>query len=126
MRLRPSTFILAILSLTTFSATLPPTGAQIHSLLFDRRDQGGNSFPFMVDPPLWTGTHYLLEGDSHSRMLSLLDDLLSQNVEQTIPDTRQRALLQHELWQVFDWTTKNDRDDQSARVALRKKLAVAI
>jgi len=30
------------------------------------------------------------------------------------------------LWQVFDWTTKNDSVDRSARVILRKKLATAI
>jgi hypothetical protein len=109
--------------------TLPSnttTADRIHALLFGRVDRGGNSFPHMADVPLWETTHYLLEGPSHAQMLALLDDLLSQDVQKTLPDPRQRALLQQELWQVFDWTTLTDRFDASARVELRKPLAAAI
>lgn len=118
--------MMVVLSLGALPVTRPTTSDQIRSLLFDRRDRGGNSFPHGVDPPLWGTTRYLLEGESHTRMLALLDELLTQDVAQTMPDARQRALLQHELWQVFDWTTKNDLVSPTARIALRKKLAIAI
>ncbi len=117
---------LAVVTMAAAPASKPTTDDQIRKLVFDRPDRGGNSFPQMIDPPLWRDTRYLLEGESHVRMLALLDDLLSQDVERTMPDTRRRALLQHELWQVFDWTMKNDSVDPAARIKLRKKLAAAI
>src|SRR4051812_27852356 len=104
------------------AATAPSTSELIHSLLWGRKDRGGNSFPYMVDPPLWQETRFLLEGESATTMLALLDKLLAEDVARTMPDTRARALLQHELWQVFDWTTENKFADE-ARGALRKRLA---
>ncbi len=86
----------------------------------------GNSFPHMVDVPLWPSTHYLLEGPSHAQMLALLDDVLAEDVEKRSPDLRQRALLQHELWEVFDWSLQTSQFDAAARTALRRKLAPAI
>jgi hypothetical protein len=60
-------------------------------------------------------------------MLALLDELLKADVEQAVPNVRDRALLQHDLWSVFDWTTKTDRaEDLPARIELRRKLAIAI
>ncbi len=126
-RLRRICIIPAILLVSGARLAAQPTiSEQIRSLLFDRRDRGGNSFPLMVDPPLWADTRYLLEGDSRTRMLALSDELLAQDLGRAVPDPRERALLQHALWQVFDWTLRDDSFDREARVALRKKLAAVI
>lgn len=96
----------------------------IHALIFGRPDADGAAYPNMVDPPLWRDTTYLLEGPSHARLVELLDALLAQNPEDI--SVRQRAMTQHALWQVFDWTLRNDQHQPEARVQLRLKLARAI
>jgi hypothetical protein len=62
--------------------------------------QGGDN----LDPPLWPETKYLLAGPARQHALSALDEFLSVHAEQSIADPLKRAVFQHDLWAVFDWS----------------------
>jgi len=59
-----------------------------------------------VSPLLWENSRYLVSDDSHARLLQLLDafNALSSDQIEDYPKLN-RAILQHHLWTVFDWTT---------------------
>jgi len=80
---------------------------QLHALLFIRADvPGTESVPDSLDPPLWYHTQYLLEKNSHERVLRILDEFLQTHAELLIKDPVKRAMLQRDLWAVFDWTVE--------------------
>ncbi|MBX3063430.1 MAG: hypothetical protein KF726_10675 [Anaerolineae bacterium] len=60
---------------------------------------GGNS----PDPLLWFETTYLLTGESHAQALALLDEFLDTDGEQLVNDPLKRAIMQRDLWTIFDW-----------------------
>jgi len=58
-----------------------------------------------LDPVLWTGTGlYLLKPPTHAQAIALLDDFLENDRAALIDDPLRRALLQRDLWAVYDWT----------------------
>ena len=78
-----------------------------------------------LDPLLWPETEYLLTGESHRKALRLLDEFLRVRGERLISDPLKQALLQRDLWAVFDWSagTVGWKDHYpGARAALRAKL----
>lgn len=63
----------------------------------------------VIDPPtlpLWTSSHYLVDGGRDSRFFKAMLGASSLSTQQidTYPDTK-RAILQRLVWAVFDWTT---------------------
>lgn len=68
---------------------------------WDEREYGGD----VLDPLLWGETHYLITGPSHQQALSVLDKFLSTHGERLITDPLKRALLQRDLWAVFEWAS---------------------
>lgn len=76
-----------------------------------------------LDAPLWPESSYLLSGESHGKALRLLDEFLRVRGEQLISDPLKRALLQRDLWAVFDWSASRKDTYKPARVALRARLA---
>jgi hypothetical protein len=96
-----------------------------------------------VDPLLWPGTSgFLLQGKSHTQAIRLLDQFIGKEGANLIKDPVKRAVMQHDLWAVFDWTANTfnplpfgGRVDPkkhgtvkltNARKALRQRLAKAI
>jgi hypothetical protein len=59
-----------------------------------------------LDPLLWTETKYLVEGKPHEMAVAVLDEFLAQHGEQLVNDPLKRAILQRDLWAVFDWTAE--------------------
>lgn len=102
---------------------------RLHRVLFVRKGPDGVEYGFdQLDPLLWLRTKYLLQGSSHTNAVAVLDEFLSAHGEALIRDPLKRAMLQRDLWAVFDWTVWPDRDapDQRARVALQIRLSTAI
>jgi hypothetical protein len=66
---------------------------------WDGRTYGGDE----LDPYLWGETKDLVEGPSHKKAVALLDKFLSTHGERLITDPLKRAMLQRDLWAVFDW-----------------------
>ena len=78
---------------------------RLHSVLFVRDDLPDTKLvPDSLDPPLWGSTRYLLAEPSNERVLRILDEFLRTHAERLIQDPVKRAILQRDLWAVFDWT----------------------
>ena len=78
-----------------------------------------------VDPILWANTRHLLAGESHREAIAVLDEFLDTGGEKLIGDPVKRAVLQRDLWAIFDWVCAAS-DNQPARQALQDRLARAI
>lgn len=78
-----------------------------------------------LDPLLWQQTRYLLTGESHRRALRCLDEFLRAHAEHLVADPLKHAILQHDLWAVFDWAAAGE-DFPRQRRDLEVRLAAAI
>ncbi len=88
-----------------FDASSDHPWNRLHAALFVRTAPDGQEFgDAEVDPLLWTRTTFLLHGDSYARAIAEMDRFLAGNSAQLIQDPAKRAILQSELWAVFDWT----------------------
>jgi hypothetical protein len=56
-----------------------------------------------LDPLLWENSTYLLTEPRYQQVLGLLNEFLDRPGEKLIAHPLKRALLQHDLWAVFDW-----------------------
>jgi hypothetical protein len=103
---------------------------QLYRQLHVRTDPGGKEYGFdALDPLLSLETNYLLSGESHSRALVLADKFLRTHAERQISDPAKRAILQRDLWAVFDWADQPARGDlahQGKRRELMARLAPII
>ncbi|MEE2808068.1 MAG: hypothetical protein VYB73_02045 [Verrucomicrobiota bacterium] len=84
---------------------------RLHSVFFVREDKLGNKYGGdLVDPYLWPSTtQFLLKGSTHTRAITLLDEFIKGNGHQLISDPLKRAVLQHDLWSIFDWTANYNK-----------------
>ena len=63
-----------------------------------------------MDPYLWPSTtNFLLNGATHSKAIALLDEFIIGKGHLLISDPLKRAVLQHDLWSIFDWTANYDK-----------------
>ena len=83
-----------------------------------------------VDPILWSNTKHLLAGESRRSAVAALDEFIAKHGERLIEDPLKRAVLQRDLWAIFDWTCGRDGGGQAGfaaeRAALQASLATAI
>lgn len=80
---------------------------RLYAALFIREDGHGRQFGAdSLDPLLWTETEHLLAAPSHERALRVLDEFLQTHAENLIHDPVKRAMLQRDLWAVFDWSVQ--------------------
>jgi hypothetical protein len=94
-------------------------------LLIRQTGEGKEYGADALDPLLWWRTRYLLTGDSHRRALACLDDFLKSHAELSVRDPLKHAILQRDLWAVFDWVAAGDDLPQERR-ELEARLANAI
>jgi hypothetical protein len=78
-----------------------------------------------LDPPLWISTRRLLTGYAHREALMCLDELLRARAERAVRDPLRRALLQRDLWALFDWADAGNDLPQERR-DLEERLSQAI
>jgi hypothetical protein len=112
--------------ITIFDATSDHPWNRLHAALFvrtapDRQEFGADE----IDPLLWTNTTFLLHGDSHARAIAEMDGFLANDSAQLIHDPAKRAILQSELWAVFDWTaaSRHPPEYEAAIGGLQSRLA---
>jgi hypothetical protein len=65
-----------------------------------------------LDPLLWRDTKHLLRQPSHKHVLLILDQFLQNHAENLIQDPVKRAILQRDLWAVFDWSVRQGPADE--------------
>lgn len=101
---------------------------RLHRSLYSRVARDGREFGRdELDPLLWDSTRHLLSGPSHRRACELLNEFLETRAERLVTDPLRRAMLQRDLWAVFDWTVRRSdgRHPPEVRV-LQTLLAKAI
>jgi len=85
---------------------------RLHDALFVREAAAGQKYGGdTVDPLLWLHTRFLLKQPSHGNALRVLDEFLATHAERMVQDPVKRAILQHDLWTVFDWTVDREPED---------------
>lgn len=109
---------------------------RVHRHFTVRTTLSGQEYGFdALDPLLWPNTQYLLTGASHKKALQLCDEFLRVRGDRLVADPVKRALLQRDLWAVFDWLADseasfyvNDFKDPhpAARAALRAKVGLVL
>src|SRR5438105_890349 len=79
---------------------------RLHAALFARVAPDGHIFGLdQIDPLLWPESTHLLAGASYVQAIAALDEFLSTSADKLIQDPLRRAVLQSDLWAIFDWTT---------------------
>ena len=101
-----------------------------HTVHGGRRRTEANAFT-PTDPLLFDGGTFLLEGESHRRAITLLDEFLNQPGEST-HEPLKRLFLQRDLWAAFDYAAWYPDEwvhysrNEAAAIVLRNRLAKAI
>jgi hypothetical protein len=81
---------------------------RLNGALFVRTAEDGKTFgPGELDILYWPTTKHLLAEPSHHEALAVLDEFVSAHGENLIRDPLKRALLQRDLWELFDWSTRS-------------------
>jgi hypothetical protein len=101
---------------------------RLNETLFIRTGFEGKQFGF--DEPdilYWVGTKHLLDQPSHQQALAILDEFINSHAEKLIQDPLKRVLLQHDLWELFDWAAMPGRISyRQERNELESRLAIVI
>lgn len=117
-----------------YGAPYDPSPAHIWNRLYDalliREGPTGAKYgEDSLDPLLWGNTRHLLAQPSHDRALRVLDQFLETHAENLIHDSVKRAIMQRDLWAVFDWSVQREPGDvdepgyQKERQELQIRLA---
>jgi hypothetical protein len=99
--------------------------------LFARCDSASNAPAgpeYGLDEPdilYWVHTDHLLTEPSHHQAIAVLDEFIQSHGEKLITDPLKRALLQRDLWELFDWTAPT-WNHANERRELQSRLAVVI
>ncbi len=97
---------------------------RLYSALWIREDPPAIAYgDDTLDPPLWLDTKHLLTGPSHRLALQILDEFLRTHAETQIHSPLKRALLQRDLWAIFDWSALTRDDHSRERQELQIRLA---
>ena len=102
---------------------------RLHDALFVRQDRSGTWYgQDSLDPLLWGSSTHLLEPKSHRRAIEILDKFLENHAEKLLQDPVKRAILQRDLWAVFDWSVARqpDRPGEPAYEAERRELQIRV
>src|SRR5215468_1606046 len=57
-----------------------------------------------IDILFWRNTRHLLTSPSREAAIRVLDEFISHHGERLVRDPVKRALLQRDLWALFDWS----------------------
>src|SRR5437773_7749630 len=72
---------------------------RLHASLFVRVAPDGHEYGAdRVDPLLWVGSTYLLQGPTHVQVVKLLKEFIDTRGEQLIRNPLKCAVLQRDLW----------------------------
>ena len=105
--------------LTFFGSTVdanPPTLLdRLRETLFVRTAPDGEKFGNMeLDILVWKDSKYLLTSPSREKAIRVLDDFIRSHGERLVRDPIERAMLQRDLWALFDRTANyNSQPDSS-------------
>ena len=80
---------------------------RLYAALRVREDPQGNKYgEDSLDPMLWRETEHLLSQPSAGLALRTMNEFLRIRAETLIESPLKHAILQHDLWAVFDWSVQ--------------------
>lgn len=95
---------------------------RLYRSLYRRVSTDGREFGYdELDPLLWPNSKYLLADPAYQEVVVILDEFLSTHAERVITDPLKRAILQRDLWAIFDWTTEV-LNNSNEKLVLQRKL----
>jgi hypothetical protein len=98
---------------------------RLHEALFVRVGSDGRTYGRdRIEPLLWPWSNHLLAGASHDRAIALLNKFVEKQGEKLIDDPLKRAVLQRDLWLVFNWLARNK--DSIDKGSSRERLGVPV
>jgi hypothetical protein len=98
---------------------------RLHDALHVRLDGEGPGDPGELDPFLWQSSPYREQGERYKRAATLLNEFIAERGDRLIADPRKRALLQRDLWALFDklapsrFPAAADKRDGETELAVR-------
>jgi hypothetical protein len=75
---------------------------RLHEALCVRLDGDAPDEPGQLDPFRWQRSPYEEKGERYKRAAAVLDEFIAERGDKLITDPRKRALLQRDLWVLFD------------------------
>lgn len=101
---------------------------RVYAVLRVRHDRRGKLIgDDSLDPPLWAESEHLLSEPSHQFAMQVLDEFLRTHGESLIRDPVKRAVFQHDLWAVFDWSVAQfPRSDRPSYDRQKQELQVRL
>jgi hypothetical protein len=101
---------------------------RLNKTLFERTAQDGEHYGLnQLDILYWGRTTNLLAGASHQQALAVLNEFINKHGEKLVQDPLKKALLQRDLWALFDWSVRMGNGDFAvARKELQQRLAITI
>src|SRR5215471_15428704 len=91
---------------------------QLNEALFVRTAPDGKRFGRdELDILYWPTTKNLLFEPSHQKAFAALDEFIDKHGEKLIRDPLKRALLQRDLWELFDWSATSFANSETAWAA---------
>jgi hypothetical protein len=109
-------------STTLYDSNPSHSWNRLYAALLIREDRHGNQLGTdSLDPLLWTESEHLLAKPSHQNALHALDEFLQTHAENLIRDPLKRALMQRDLWAVFDWSVQQDSGSERPPYAAEKQ-----
>ncbi len=108
---------------------------RLHEAMFVRVGPDGRTYgQDRLEPLLWKGSKHLLEEKSNKRVVALLEEFLKKKGEKRVEDPQKRAVLQRDLWLVFNWLEGDHwlheepkpEEVRASRDRLRRPLVAAI
>src|SRR5438105_4543749 len=85
---------------------------RLNATLFQRTASDGKKYGLdELDILYWYGTRNLVRGPSHLEAIAVMDEFIKSHGEKLIRDPLKRALLQRDLWELFDWSVKDRLSD---------------
>lgn len=80
---------------------------RLYAVLWVREDSQGKRYgEDSLDPVLWPQSSHLLSQPSNEIALRVLDEFLRIHAENLTHDPLKHAMLQRDLWAVFDWSVQ--------------------
>ncbi len=109
-------------STTVFDSNPSHLWNRLYAVLLIREDRHGTELGAdSLDPLLWLESEHLLKQPSHERALHVLDEFLQTRGETLIRDPLKRAMMQRDLWAVFDWSVQQDSRSAEPRYIEEKR-----
>ncbi len=96
---------------------------RLFSTLFIRQYNGSAYGADELDPLFWDNTKFLLSEPSHGNAIHILDEFLKDQGQDQIHDPVKKAVLEHDLWALFDWSARGQDKYAEQRRELQIRLA---